>query len=113
MKHMTCITSSQEKHRQIHFGLACMLLLVLIEMQSRGLIREPLASQLLSVNESNALQVLLPDAIDDDQPCNLVLTTNNDLRRLGSVIAQTEIDPSHPARPRWIAPSPRAPPVLS
>ncbi|RTE66579.1 hypothetical protein EH243_05680 [Amphritea opalescens] len=90
-----------------------MLLLVLIEMQNRGLILEPLASQLFSVNQSNALQALLPATIDDDQPGGLVLTTNHDPRQSGSVIVQTDSDSSHPASPRWIAPSPRAPPFLS
>ncbi|WP_417225102.1 hypothetical protein [Amphritea sp.] len=111
MKHIDSITSPQPT-RTSQYGFALMLLLVLIAMQSRGLALEPLASQLLSVNESISEQMLLPATNgDNDQPCLLVSTTNHTLR-FNPPTEQQET-PFHPSNPRWIAPSTRAPPVFS
>ncbi|WP_428035752.1 hypothetical protein [Amphritea sp.] len=114
MKHTDSTTSPHSAPRHTQWWFALVLLLVLVVMQSRGLTLEPLAEQLLSVNESNAEQLLLPASVGgDDQPCTLIPATLTVNTVKSPEVVEIYPEQSQPSSIRWVAPSPRAPPTLS
>lgn len=115
MKHAVSITSPETTYRQNQWWLGLLLLLVLVALQSRILPFEPLAKQLFSVNESNVSeQLMLSDSFDDDdQPCNIVLSTEASLALQSSGFEVTYADQSSASSVRWISQPSRAPPVVS
>ncbi|WP_299197158.1 hypothetical protein [uncultured Amphritea sp.] len=113
MKHAESTTLPLTATRLTQWWLALLLLLVLIVMQSRVLPLETLAKQLLSVNESNAEQFLLPAPVDDeDQPCDIVLSTAPHYALLSPDSIRVYSEKSPLPSTRWVTPSPRAPPTF-
>ncbi|MBN0986452.1 hypothetical protein [Amphritea pacifica] len=115
MKHAVSISSSSAMRHPHQRGVALLLLLVLMAMQSRILLLEPLAEQLISVNDGIGYeQLLLTNSADSgDQPCDLLPVTeiNTALQSPGFSLLSIEAPLTSSAR--WTTPSTRAPPAVS
>ncbi|WP_091361166.1 hypothetical protein [Amphritea atlantica] len=114
MKHALSISSSSAMRHSRQRWFALLLLLVLMAMQSRIQLFEPLAEQLISVNDGiGCEQLLLTDVDSGDQPCDLLPVTETNIALQSPGFFPLSIEVPLTSSVRWTIPSTRAPPAFS